>query len=496
MKRAALGALLTCTSMACAASQTTIPQPGAATSSVADGTRQLGVEGQDESHGEEIAASTHDNRATVIADKPWLNAAGGSEFVRVDGADQFVGVWVEVPEGIERAHVPMALTLTIDTSGSMGGQKMVQARNAARALVQQMHQGDIVTIHTFSDGADELVRPTVLDHRSRELIINTLSELSADGATNMFEALNLAIGRARHAPSTHPVKRVVMISDGRATAGPTSTHTLANIAERGTQFGVQVTSLGVGLDYDEDTLNALAVRSSGRLYHLSDPTEMSSIVKSELDLLQSTMATNAVVEVVPAPGVQLIGANGVRSTWGSRRSLNVPLGTMFSGQRREILVRYRLITSEVEGTKPIVSARLHFHDVTDGNVPRVQEVVVRGKLTNDKSLVDRHANATVQEIIALNEASVIASQARAEVTSGNFDAADVRLARAEEKLRLQARNAKSKKDRLRMSRAADGVARNRRGVRKAAKAPPAAQASAKRGASLELNDFAMEAQGY
>jgi Ca-activated chloride channel family protein len=336
----------------------------------------------------------------------------------------------------------------------------------------------------------------MLRHNTRAAIMSTLSELSADGATNMSDALNLAIGRARHAPSSHPVRRVVMISDGRATAGHTSTHTLAQIAENGTQFGVQVTSLGVGLDYDEDTLNALAVRSSGRLYHLSDPREMAGIIKSELNLLDKTMATNAAIEIVAAPGVQLIAADGVRSSWGQNRSLRVPLGTMFSGQRREVLVRFRMTGDLVEGSAPIVSTRLHFDDPSDGGIARVQEVVVRATLTHDMSMVREHQNHEVQAIIAMQEASTMAAQARSDVSSGNFDEADVQLARAETKLRERAQHAKSKKDQARITAAADSVAQNRRAVQGAAAAPPAARASAARKSSLELNDFAMEAQGY
>jgi Ca-activated chloride channel family protein len=488
MKQVALCALIACASMACA-SQTTIPHPQTATSNEVATDGSEGVTKIATAGDEDIVEAT-------VQNKHWLNASGGSEFVHVGGQEQFIGVWVDVPKSVKRAHVPMALTLTIDTSGSMGGQKIVQARAAAKELVRAMKNGDIVSIHTFSDSANELVHQTVLRPNNRQVIMNTLSELSADGATNMFDALQLAIGRARSAPSTHPVRRVVIISDGRATAGPTSTHTLADIAERGTQFGVQVTALGVGLDYDEDALNALAVRSSGRLFHLADASEMPSIIKAELNLLQKTMATNATVRVVPAPGVQLLGANGVRSSWGTNRTLEIPLGTMFAGQRREVLVRFRMMSDLVEGTAPIASARLHFNDPTDGGVPRVQEVVVRGKLTTDMALVNEHQNPDVQAIVAMNEASTLANLARADVSSGNFDNADLQLARAEKKLRERAHHAKNKRDKKRILAAVASVATSRRGVQSAAKAKPAAKRKAQRASSLQLNDFAMEAQGY
>ena len=262
---------------------------------------------------------------------------------------------------------------------------------------------------------------------------------------------------------------------------------------------MQVTALGVGLDYDEHTLNQLAIRSSGRLFHLSDPKEMTGIITNEVALLQSTMATNAFVEIVPAPGVTLVGTSqGVRSGWnhnGTQRVLRVELGTMFAGQRRELLVRYRLRTDQVEGQKSIVSARLHFSDPTDGGMQRVHEVVVRGELTSDSTLVAKHENPDVQAIMAMQTAATLTMSARDKLAAGQWGDADDQLAAAEKRLRQRARGAKSKKDRARMTKAAEGIASSRRSVRKAAKAPPAAAPAARRSESLKLNDQAMDAMG-
>src|SRR4029453_16176457 len=106
-----------------------------------------------------------------------------------------------------------------------------------------------VSIETFSNMADEIVMPTVLDSHSRAMVLGRINEIQASGATNLFEGLSLAVSRSMAAPATHPVRRVVLISDGRATAGQTSTDVIATLAERGSAMGVQVTAFGVGLDY-------------------------------------------------------------------------------------------------------------------------------------------------------------------------------------------------------------------------------------------------------
>lgn len=490
MRNLALSAVLACASTACATSQP-ITQPPQQAASAAAAIHAAGPSS------DATIAEGPAPVATSVARSQWLGAAAASKFVMAHHGDQFAGVWIDVPEAVDRAHVPMMITLTIDTSGSMANEKIVQARAAARTLVTQMHDGDIVALQTFSDTAHELVPATVLDAHSRMRVMGTIAELNADGSTNIEDGLSTALRTSRHAPSTHPVRRVVMISDGRATAGNTSAHVLGQIAEVGTRFGVQVTSLGVGLDYDEQTLNELAIRSSGRLYHLADEREMSGIVKGELKLLQSTMATNAVVEVVPAPGVQLVANGGaIRSEWGNGGTLRFPLGTVFGGQRRELLVRFRITDTAVEGPRPIASARLIFEDPTDGGVQRVQEAIVRAELTTDPTLVSMHGNPDVQAIIAIEQASTLAQHARADIDSDRFDQADAQLARAEQSLRENAAKAKDMRAKQRLLQTAAGMASTRRSVEHAKAAPAPMRAAAKRASSLDANDAAMEASGY
>jgi Ca-activated chloride channel family protein len=432
----------------------------------------------------------------------WLGAATASAFVNVAHAgEHFLGVWVDVPKLAERAYVPMAVTLTIDASGSMSGQKIIDARNAARAFIAKLRDGDIVSVHAFSNGAQEIVPPTSLDARSRARLNGAIGELHADGSTNISEALRLAAARLRAAPPSHPVRRVVLISDGQATTGVTDAASLGHIAEGVTQqSGSQITALGVGLDYDEHALNQIAIRTNGRLHHLEDSRELVGIVESELALLQSTVATDAFVEIVPAPGVRLAGAGGgARVEWAGNGALRLPVGALFGGLRREFLVRFVVSQPDfagAEGSRPFASARLFFRDPTEGGLERVQEMVVRASPTRDGALAERHLRPEVQGIVALHQAQQVASAAIAHVNEGRFDEADRDLEIAETKLRKQVSAAKNKGERQRLEEVAARVAASRRDVKSAKMAPPAARPAAVRGSALRLNDAAMEASGF
>jgi Ca-activated chloride channel family protein len=425
----------------------------------------------------------------------WIGAAGDSELLLAGERETYLGVWVDVPVIAREVHAPVALSLVIDTSGSMTGAKIAHARGAARDLVQHLADGDLVAIETFADEALERVPPTVLGPSTRPAILAAIASIRASGGTNMFDGLRAGESRVLAAPASYAVRRVLVISDGMANIGPSSPEILGQLAARGADRGVQVTAIGVGLEYDERTLNALAVRSSGRLYHLGEPRDMEAILARELELLDSTMATDAVVEIVPAPGVQLLGAEGVRADRVDG-ALHVPLGSMFGGQHRELAVRVRVAAPEAGGARPLASGRLRFRDPADGGVERMQEVVARYEITSDATAVERRANARTRAIVSVQEAAQIAVRAAQQLNAGQADEAGRDLARVEARLRDGAKKADDAQVRARMEQAAASMGAARAVAQRAAAAPAAAKPAAMRAGALDVNSAGMKAMGY
>jgi len=440
-----------------------------------------------------------DDGVRRAANGSWIGAGFESEALLAGTEEATLGVWVDAPRTRPRTRTPVDLALVIDTSGSMAGAKLESARAAAKMLLESLKDGDIVSIDTFNDEARPLVAPAAISAETRAGMISAVSELHVGGSTNMFDGLALGEAHVARAPATHTVRRVVVISDGIANVGPATPAALGQLAERGVRLHAQVTSLGVGTDYDENTLNALAVRSSGRLYHIGEPREMTAMLKHEVDLLESTVASDAFVEIVPAPGVQIVGADGIRADRGEDGSLKIPLGALFGGQHKEALVRVRVNGADAAPAsaagaqeRPFASVRLHFRDPGEGDLERVQEVVARAAWTNDESVVASHANAKTQSIVAVQGAAKLEMDAAQQVNRGQFAAADDRLAAAEKKLSEQARASKDKGEQQRLAQAAQTVA----SARATTKAAAAAPAPVQRDSALKLNKAGMGDLGY
>lgn len=461
------------------AAKATVDGPGVAT----DGPGELAV-------GKEPA----DREAAAKArNSTWIGAAPEGDLLSSTTRETFLGVWVDVPEARPESRPPMEVALVVDTSGSMAGSKIESARAAATTLVRSLKDGDIVALDAFSDDARTLVPPTRLDMHTRQDILREIARLVPSGSTNMFSGLSLAENQMASAPASHSLRRIVMISDGIANIGPSSPEVLGSLAQGGLRNRAQVTSFGVGIDYDERTLNALSVRSSGRLYHIGEPREMAGILRNELALLDATLASDSFVEVVPAPGVQVLGADGLRTEFRDG-GMRIQLGSLHAGQHREALVRVRIADpAAFEGhSRSLASVRLRFRDAAEGDLERVQEVVARTQLSSDDGLVARSVNSRTKAIVAIMDASKTQMEAAQRINDGNFVDADKELAKAQQTLAAQAAVVTAPAEKKRLEVAASQVA----STRAAARAMPAAPKAAQRAGALELNARAMHDAGF
>jgi Ca-activated chloride channel family protein len=424
----------------------------------------------------------------------WLH--GSAMHTRlVVGADgeTYVGLWVDTPRapGVQRA--PLDVALVVDTSGSMSGDKIENARVAAASFIDGLADGDIVSLYAFSDDARQLTPPTVVTPLSRAMMLQQVRGLYAAGGTNIGAGLAAAEGALAAAPSSHPVRRLVLISDGRATVGPSSAGELSDLAARVTENGSQVSAIGVGLDYDEGTLGAIAARTAGRLYHLEQPQQMAVILHDELELLGHTVATNAVLEFAPAPGVVLEPV-GVAHARREGVAYAVPLGSLYGAQHREVLFRVRA-PFRVEGAQTLGNARLRYEDPASRGARRssndlaIRVEAVRG---GGAGGVDERVAAMVTRW------DVAQSQLRAAryMNEGDVGRADAALAEAQAQLQRAQTTVRDASAQRALQAQAAAVSRNRASTSTLLRAPAAAAPAARRGAALQMNADSMHDMGY
>jgi Ca-activated chloride channel family protein len=438
------------------------------------------------------------DQGQVVSAQGWIG--GGSAVTVVPVATQtetHVGVWIDVPQVQVQTsqRPPMDLSLVIDASGSMSSEnRLGHAKIAASSLLETLHDGDIVSVYAFSDQVYEFAAPTVVSAQTRASLMQAVDSIQTMGGTNLHAGLSAGEARVMSAPPSHSVRRVIVISDGMANIGPSSPEELGMVAAMGTDHGVQVSAIGVGLQYDERTLGALTIRSSGRLYHLEQPSQMATILRTEFDRLQQTVASDAFVEFVPAQGVQLMQEQSMPGQLMSDGRYRVPLGSLFSGQHRELLVRTR-ITANRAGNMPMATARLVYHDPSGAHAEHAQTLAVSVNATQDSNALNTESarDARVGAMVASNVAAQSQLRAVQMLNEGHAEQAAQQLQEAERSIR-QAQaiaSAAPASVRLNLDRQMQGVQRSAGRAREAVARPAAA-----RSAALSNNADAFGAMGY
>ncbi len=148
--------------------------------------------------------------------------------------------------------------LVLDTSGSMEGEKLAQAREAAVSILDNLNPDDRFNVISFSTGTRSYENGLVSANKAADAQ-TFVNRLEAVGGTNISQALLEAVAQA---DSSRPTT-IIFLTDGLATEGITDTPLLLNTLEQAAPSNVRIFAFGVGDDVDTSLLDQLAQNHRG-----------------------------------------------------------------------------------------------------------------------------------------------------------------------------------------------------------------------------------------
>jgi len=185
----------------------------------------------------------------------------------------------------------LGLIIVMDRSGSMAGNKLELAKEAAARSVELLREEDTLGFIAFDDRPWVIVETEPL--KDKKEAAEKIREVTPGGGTEIYSSLQLAYEELEDLKLQR--KHIILLTDGQAPGGD-----YESLIEKGKEKNITLSTVALGSDADRGLLEELASMGTGRFYDVTDSSVIPSILSRE-----TVMATRTYIEDNPFyPGIQ------------------------------------------------------------------------------------------------------------------------------------------------------------------------------------------------
>jgi Ca-activated chloride channel family protein len=374
--------------------------------------------------------------------------------IHTDGERVHLQIALMARQGEAPPRPRMDVRLVLDRSGSMNGEKWEHAIAAAHQIIDRLEPSDTFGLVSYSNEASLDLSPArVGDRRAAHAAVRGLVP---GGGTNIEAALRLAAAHSPRRRAMNDVLLVVLVSDGVANIGQTNAEALGQLArETFEAHGALTTSVGLGTDFDEDTMLAIAREGSGSYHFVRRASDIGTILTDELEERAQSVAQALRLRIELAEGVVATRVYGsrvleqqeearVRATEiatdqrlarelgisrdrqrDEDRGLRIHLPSFRRGDQHVVLMELEVPAGTRAAT--LANITLDYKDLLSrGN--RTARVEVRGERTRDREAAVASTARTVKRtVLAFAAGDALSAAARA-LEQGDVQAARQQIA--------------------------------------------------------------------
>lgn len=344
-----------------------------------------------------------------------------SSHVLAGVSETHMAVTIQAPFADQaRVRPPVNLAIVIDRSGSMAGDKLANAKAAARQLISQLRPTDRFALVTYGTDVSVVFSSQWARVDTKSAAYQAIDRIYDDGGTNLSGGLVTGRDEIMRHLQTGAVDRIVLISDGLANEGIVNRDALAALATETAQRGVSITTVGVGLDFDERTMTGIAVNGRGNYYFAESSAMLTQMFTDELGKLGATTATRVRLSLNPGAGIDVLEAYGYPLQREGSQYL-IPVADLYSGETRKVVLRLRVDTGAHKSLK-IADVGVTFHPV-DSLKSRTVSAVAKAEVTGEQVLVRKNMDRDAVRHIERARTAKVINEATLQYEAGNAAAA-------------------------------------------------------------------------
>ena len=339
--------------------------------------------------------------------------------VRKESGTRYVLARIVAPEGKPRQRPPVNLGLVLDRSGSMSGEKIRLAKEAAVAALRRLEPRDRVAVVFYDDRIDVVVPAAQATPETVRTAIRAIQEVDARGSTDLCGGWMRGCEQVAAAEAPGAVSRVILLTDGLANVGIVDPSEIGRHAGELRRRGVVTTTIGVGEDFDEHLLGGMADEGGGHFYYVERAEQITRAIETEVGEALEVMLPGACLRVGPAS----VAAVAPIAPYRTRREGDdwvIELGDLVSLQDLAVPLRVSFAAGALsDPAKPVVGLTFAL-----GASSGVQtEAVVQWRIAPSAEVGAQPRNRAVDRAVAEAYASVARREAGRLNRDGRLDKA-------------------------------------------------------------------------
>ena len=235
------------------------------------------------------------------------------------------------------------IALVIDRSGSMQAKgKMQYAKQAANFLIDQLQSTDRLAIIDYDDRINVLAHSQYVN--SKRKLRSRVNELYPRGSTNLTGGMMAGVDQLLEYYSSNDINRVLLLSDGLANQGITDPRQIKQLVKKARQKGITISTLGLGLDYNEDLMQMIAEYGGGTYYYIESPRQMKDIFEQEIGSIFATVCKNMKAKLRTTKHVTNFEIYGYLSDDNNHNVANI--GNLYAGEKISLVCKLEVTPSK------------------------------------------------------------------------------------------------------------------------------------------------------